>query len=86
MRRVELLERMGLFRESAPIVRRSGAGQRRFLKDALDGVGEHPQSGALVEHRHAECMLVAAAILMLIADDDRVASGQSRGDHRVSLE
>ena len=40
MRRVELLERMGLFRESDPIMRRSGAGQRRFLKDALDGISE----------------------------------------------
>ena len=77
MRRVEFFERVGLSRESGPIVRRIGAGQRCFLEDALNGVGEHPQSGALIEHGHAERMLIAATILMLIADHDRIASGQA---------
>ena len=49
---------------------RSGAGQRRFLEDALHWIGEHSQSGALVEHGHAERMLVAAAIFAASAGTD----------------
>lgn len=57
-----------------------------FLEYLLHGIAKHPELCPLALESHDNGMLLAARILVFVADDDVMALGQRGDNHRIALQ
>src|SRR5260370_34619637 len=86
MRKIQLLECLGLSTQRVPVAGRTSADAGSLPEYFLHRIAEYAKPCALAVQRHDYGMLLATRILMLVADDDAMAVRQRGDNHRIALQ